>query len=788
MAPSGRGRGRPLRGSQMTIVIAGPADQLHRFGRFVADPTLGRLYDSGAEVPLTPKCFKVLIVLLELHGHCVDKEELFRQVWPDTFVEQNNLARNVSMIRKALHERDPEHEYIVTVPGRGYRFVAAVTTVSRGELAVQPDDPSEHTDAADTVPRPAVGGLPPSAAEPSRTASEIPPREIGMRPRLTYALAAAAIVLLSATTWMLARSSDRIFDAGTPERKLWQLTSTGRLEGEPTWSPDGRRVAYTSDRSGNFDIWVQSVTEGSAVQVTSSSARDWQPSWSPDGHHVAFRSERDGGGIFVVSAQGGRERRLSTFGYEPRWSPDAARILFWDSVDTYIVGLDGAAPSKIATDVLASLVGRFRLDWHPDGRRISVYGTHAVHGQSFWTIPLHGGTAIRSRIAAAVAKRIEAAGVRLGRFVWGPRGDVLYFEGQSEETENLWRIKVNAGTLEWVGGPDRLTTGSSRESGLALSPDGKRLAFGSRVESTVVWSMPFDPVAGRIKGAGEPITPDGANAEILDMSPDGRQLAYRVEGRNRHELWIRSLDRGADRLRTVEDAAAIIQPRWSRDGTQLAYLRRPSNRTHDAAIVLLTADDNGGERVLPASRSPEMVYDWSADGGSLLVRCRPDRVQWAICRLPNAAASGPAPEMRVIASDARQNLYAAKNSPNGRWISFIARPDITRSTVFISPSAGGTWIRMTEGRYFEDKPRWSPDGQALYFLSNRTGFWNLWGRRFEPETGRPVGEPFQVSQFDTSAQMIRNVADLQIAITGERLILPITQTSGVIWVLDNVDR
>ena len=95
---------------------------------------------------------------------------------------------------------------------------------------------------------------------------------------------------------------------------------------------------------------------------------------------------------------------------------------------------------------------------------------------------------------------------------------------------------------------------------------------------------------------------------------------------------------------------------------------------------------------------------------------------------------------------------------------------------------------MTEGRYFEDKPRWSPDGQALYFLSNRTGFWNLWGRRFEPETGRPVGEPFQVSQFDTSAQMIRNVADLQIAITGERLILPITQTSGVIWVLDNVDR
>jgi hypothetical protein len=144
--------------------------------------------------------------------------------------------------------------------------------------------------------------------------------------------------------------------------------------------------------------------------------------------------------------------------------------------------------------------------------------------------------------------------------------------------------------------------------------------------------------------------------------------------------------------------------------------------------------------------------------------------------------------MRVIAADAHQNLYAAKNSPDGRWISFIARPDVTRSTVFISPAAGGPWIGVTEGRYFEDKPRWSPDGRALYFLSNRTGFWNLWGRRFDPDAGRPVGGPFQVSQFDTSAQMIRNLANLQIAITGDRLILPITQSSGVIWVLDNVDR
>jgi Tol biopolymer transport system component len=324
--------------------------------------------------------------------------------------------------------------------------------------------------------------------------------------------------------------------------------------------------------------------------------------------------------------------------------------------------------------------------------------------------------------------------------------------------------------------------------GLALSPDGKRLAFGSRVERTMVWSMPFDPAAGRITGRGEPVTPDGANAEILDMSPDGRQLAYRVQGSNRHELWIRSIDGGADRLRTVEDGAAIVQPRWSRDGTQLAYLRRPSDHARNASIVLLAADESGGERTLRASRVPEMVYDWSADAHSLLVRCRTNDDRWAICRLPNGQASGPAGDMRLVAADSRQNLYSAKNSPDGLWVSFIARPDMTRSTVFVSPADGGRWVALTDGRYFEDKPRWSPDGRTVYFLSNRSGFWNLWGRRFDSRAGTHVGDPFQVSHFDTSVQMIRNLADLQIGITRDRLILPLTQASGAVWVLDNVDR
>ena len=82
----------------------------------------------------------------------------------------------------------------------------------------------------------------------------------------------------------------------------------------PTFSPDGRFVAYASDRSGNFDIWVQPMAGGDAVQITRSLAQETQPDWSPDGANIVFRSDRDGGGLFVMPALGGSERRLTTFG------------------------------------------------------------------------------------------------------------------------------------------------------------------------------------------------------------------------------------------------------------------------------------------------------------------------------------------------------------------------------------------------------------------------------------------------------------------------------------------
>ena len=114
----------------MTVSLSPPAEKRHyRFDDFVVDPVRRRLIRAGEAVTITPKAFSILVTLLERRGEVVDKEELIRRVWPDTFVSEANLTQNVCSLRKALGERANDHRYVITVPGRGYSFVAEAEEV-----------------------------------------------------------------------------------------------------------------------------------------------------------------------------------------------------------------------------------------------------------------------------------------------------------------------------------------------------------------------------------------------------------------------------------------------------------------------------------------------------------------------------------------------------------------------------------------------------------------------------------------------------------------------------------
>ncbi|MEO7271235.1 MAG: hypothetical protein ABIX28_26015 [Vicinamibacterales bacterium] len=113
-----------------------------------------------------------------------------------------------------------------------------------------------------------------------------------------------------------------------------------------------------------------------------------------------------------------------------------------------------------------------------------------------------------------------------------------------------------------------------------------------------------------------------------------------------------------------------------------------------------------------------------------------------------------------------------------------------RSRLYVVPASGGGWTPLTDGTAFDDKPRWSHDGRLLYYLSDRDGFFNVWGRRFDGATGQPDGAPFQVTSFRTSQRMIspENISDAEIAVDAHRLVLPLTEVSSQIWLLEHVDR
>src|SRR5215468_4539296 len=99
--------------------------QIYEFGLYRLDATERLLLRDGAPIPLQPKIFALLLALVERHGRLLEKDELMKLVWPDTIVEEANLANNISILRKTLGTNG--QLFIETVPKRGYRFVAPVS-------------------------------------------------------------------------------------------------------------------------------------------------------------------------------------------------------------------------------------------------------------------------------------------------------------------------------------------------------------------------------------------------------------------------------------------------------------------------------------------------------------------------------------------------------------------------------------------------------------------------------------------------------------------------------------
>jgi DNA-binding winged helix-turn-helix (wHTH) protein len=146
--------------------------EIYEFGPFQLDPTERTLSRDGAIVSLTPKAVETLLCLVRNQGRVLTKDELLKQIWPDTFVEEVNLAVNISAIRKALGENPQDCRFIATVPGRGYRFVAEVRRVANQDenngkaLTQNPPEPVETATGPENYGIKAPDDTPKSTAVP----------------------------------------------------------------------------------------------------------------------------------------------------------------------------------------------------------------------------------------------------------------------------------------------------------------------------------------------------------------------------------------------------------------------------------------------------------------------------------------------------------------------------------------------------------------------------------------------------------------------------------------------
>lgn len=188
--------------------MAGDEARFIEFDDFRVDKVKRRLLRAGQPVPLTTKVFDTLLALVESGGEIVEKEELMRRVWPDSFVEEGNLTQNISVLRKALGERPGAHQYIVTVPRVGYRFVAPVR---------RPEDAGAVAPPASGVSSPAAG----AASEAAPSLAVLPFKLLAPGEGEEYlglGLADALITRLSNIRQLFVRPTSAVLRYAQPER------------------------------------------------------------------------------------------------------------------------------------------------------------------------------------------------------------------------------------------------------------------------------------------------------------------------------------------------------------------------------------------------------------------------------------------------------------------------------------------------------------------------------------------------------------------------------------------
>ena len=481
---------------------------------------------------------------------------------------------------------------------------------------------------------------------------------------IPWAVAAAAVAALG---FVLARPRGPR-DRPAAEMRFSAVTNVSGVEAQPSFSPDGRSIAYVSNHGGQWDVYVGLVTGGSPVRVTNEPSLELRPRWSPDGSRIAFGRLDEKGliDVWVTSALGGEARRIVPNARQPAWSPDGRQIAYSSGGILWLCDANGANPRAVTSAELP--VGHYQPAFSRDGRSLAFvrrrdgpYSELAV-----------------ADVATGSVRELTHDGALALSPVWSPDGRFVYWSSSRGGTLNVWKIAVDTGE------PRRITAGVGDDAEIDLSADGKRLVFSSYRANVNLAEV---RIQGKTKAALQWLTTDSARGEHGPMySPDGRQIAYMSSrsGSEHESIWVMNAD-GSQPVRIVEDDRISVLPRWTPDSRDLVYVSRTPGMAGWKAELRRLRVTGGAPEVLPIR---PFVAAWGdvAPDGRLLVRTSASA----------AELIDPRSSERVKVPDVPSEPAL---SPDGRSVSYVVRPEE-------GEGRAGLWAGPFDGQRLRVLPGW----------------------------------------------------------------------------------
>lgn len=705
-----------------------------------------QLERDGQPLALQAKTFDLLVYFVQHPGRLILKEELLKQVWPESHVEESNLTVHVSALRKILG--GSVDEYVATVPKYGYRFVAEVR-----ELPVESPIDSRLDAQAES---PIAPSLPPLAAVSLRTLASDPAEIPGLRrgPGSFRGWPAVLLIAVSgmATLAFLAQRS----------RQIWNpvlLTASQQLESTPALSADGRRLVYSlrgtmHSKPDPNKIGLRMRTFASDEVTVLTQQADFGAAWSPDSSELAFIRFVPQPGMVsdaflaLRSLTSGAERVLTKINYRGpspgpgvTYSPDGKWLI--TSIGTGF--FDGSSPRRLHSvarangeissflNVPPGFIGDSNAVFSPRGDRLAFCRCRSQFSCDLYEVKLSGLKAVGE------PEQLTDFGMPEFRPAYLPDGSLLYPSGATY-TQRFWRVK-----RDWLGKASSEQISPAGEdvsqATVAVGSNGvARLVYvRSRVDSNI-WHLDLSQRKIKANAAKALITSNQAD-QTPAYSADGKWIAFSSTRSGMWEIWACASNGDSCRQLTHMGPNQNRNPSWSTDGKWIAF----ESRGKGEAQIFLCEVSTAITKQLSTGTGAFSDPVWSRDGKYLYFTSnRSGRLE--VYRMPAPKDGGIPTQYDQVTSFGGSHPQISLDS---QTVLFTGIDLFTYQLKIGSPETLARLPRRgPEDRYFIIMPTAGPGRWAYGILFN--GLRSFWGR-MDWDNGEV--EEFYPARFDRNVSL-----------------------------------